>query len=114
MALGFLAMTATLLFAGISGEPHPLWAAVFLLVCALFTIALDALGSSAFMRAVRSYERPQMSAVYRTYLDLSDLLPPLVYSIVLAFFGLGAVFATLGVFCAICGLLTWHYLPKSM
>ena len=48
------------------------------------------------MRAVRSYERPQMTAVYRTYLDLSDLLPPLVYSIVLAFFGLGAVFATLG------------------
>ena len=95
-------------------KPHPLWAAVFLLVCALFTIALDALGSSAFMRAVRTYERPQMSAVYRTYLDLSDLLPPLVYSIVLAFFGLGAVFATLGVFCAVCGLLTWRYLPKSM
>ena len=87
---------------------------MFLLSCALFTIALDALGSSAFMRAVRSYERPQMSAVYRTYLDLSDLLPPLVYSIVLAFFGLGAVFATLGIFCAVCGLLTWHYLPKSM
>ena len=98
MALAFLAMAVSLLLAGISGEPHPLWAAVFLLFCALFTIALDALGSSAFMRAVRSYERPQMSAVYRTYLDLSDLLPPLVYSIVLAFFGLGAVFATLGIF----------------
>ena len=114
MALAFLGMAASLLLAGISGEPHPLWAAVFLLFCALFTIALDAIGSSAFMRAVRSYERPQMSAVYRTYLDLSDLLPPLVYSIVLAFFGLGAVFATLGVFAAICGLLTWYYLPKSM
>ena len=55
-----------------------------------------------------------MSAVYRTYLDLSELLPPLVYSVVLAFFGLGAVFATLGVFCAVCGLLVWRYLPKSM
>jgi len=54
------------------------------------------------------------AAVYRTYLDLSALLPPLVYSIVLAFFGLGAVFATLGIFCAVCGLLTWYYLPKSM
>ena len=31
----------------------------------------------------------QMTAVYRTYLDLSELLPPRVYSIVLAFFGLG-------------------------
>ena len=55
-----------------------------------------------------------MSAVYRTYLDFSELLPPLVYSVVLAFFGLGAVFATLGVFTALCGWLTWRYLPKSM
>ena len=46
-----------------------------------------------------------MTAVYRTYLDLSDLLPPLFYSIVLAFFGLGAVFATLGIFCLVCGCL---------
>ena len=86
----------------------------FLLGSALFAIALDALGSTAFLRAVRAYERPQMSAVYRTYLDLSELLPPLVYSVVLAFFGLGAVFATLGVFAAFCGWLTWRYLPKSM
>ncbi len=55
-----------------------------------------------------------MTAVYRTYLDLSDLLPPLVYSIVLVFFGLGAVFATLGVFTAICGVVVWRYLPKAM
>jgi hypothetical protein len=33
---------------------------------------------------------------------------------VLAFFGLGGVFVTLGLFAAICGLLTWRYLPKSM
>ena len=90
-------MTATLLLAGAAGEAYPLWAPAFPAGCAFFTISLDALGSAAFLRAVRSYERPQMTAVYRTYLDLSDLLPPLVYSIVLAFFGLGAVFATLGV-----------------
>jgi hypothetical protein len=34
--------------------------------------------------------------------------------VALAFFGLGAVFVTLGVFCAICGFFTWRYLPKSM
>ena len=43
-----------------------------------------------------------MTAVYRTNLDLSELLPALVYSIVLGFFGLGAVFVTLGIFCAFC------------
>ena len=114
MTLAFLAMTATLFAAGFFGERFPLVAGFFLLGSALFAIALDALGSTAFLRAVRAYERPQMSAVYRTYLDLSELLPPLVYSVVLAFFGLGAVFTTLGVFAAFCGWLTWRYLPKSM
>lgn len=114
MTLAFVAMTATLLAAGLSGERFPLVAGFFLLGSALFAIALDALGSTAFLRAVRAYERPQMSAVYRTYLDFSELLPPLVYSVVLAFFGLGAVFVTLGVFTAFCGWLAWRYLPKSM
>ena len=66
------------------------------------------------MRSVRSYERPQMAAVYRTYLDFSELTPPLVYSVVLAFFGLGSVFATLGILAVVCGVVTWRYLPKTM
>jgi predicted MFS family arabinose efflux permease len=114
MAFAFFALTATLLAAALGGEQFPLLAACFLLFAAFFTIALDALGSTAFMRAVRSYERPQMTAVYRTYLDFSELIPPLVYSVVLAFFGLGAVFCTLAVFTAICGFFTWRYLPKSL
>lgn len=114
IAFCFVAMTVTLLFAGAAGETYPLWSAAFLLACALFTIALDALGSAAYLRAVRPHDRPQMTAVYRTYLDLSDLLPPLFYSIVLAFFSLGAVFTTLAVFCLVCGWLSWRYLPKSM
>ena len=114
IALAFLAMTLCLLAAGLSGERLPLLTGAFLLACAVFVIALDALGSTAFMRAVRPFERAQMSAVYRTYLDLSELLPPLVYSVVLLLFGLGGVFATLGVFTAICGLISWRYLPKSM
>jgi hypothetical protein len=74
-----------------------------------FCIALDALGSTAFMRAVRAFERPQMTAVYRTYLDLSELLP-LVFSIVLAFFGLGSIFVTLSRrFLGICGFFSWRY-----
>ena len=114
MAAAFAMMTLTLFVAAAAGQAFPRVAALFLLACAFFCIALDALGSTAFMRAVHSYERPQMTAVYRTYLDLSELLPPLVYSVVLAFFGLGAVFATLGLFSAICGLIVWRYLPRSM
>jgi len=114
MGLSFLALSGALLLAGLCGEKLPIWGGAFLLVGALFAVALDALGSTPFLRAVRIHERPQMTAVYRTYLDLSELLPPLVYSIVLAFAGLGAVFATLGMFTAICGLVVWRYLPKSM
>ncbi|PSJ63802.1 MFS transporter [Pseudaminobacter soli (ex Li et al. 2025)] len=114
ITLAFFCMTAALLAAGFTGEKWPLATGGCLLLGALFTVALDALGSTAFMRAVRTYERPQMTAVYRTYLDLSELLPPLVYSVVLSFFGLGAVFCTLGVLTVTCGLLTWRFLPKSM
>ena len=74
MASCFFAMSASLLAVGIAGEAAPLMAAAFLLVSAFFCISLDAVGSAAFMRAVRPWERPQMAAVYRTYLDLSDLL----------------------------------------
>ncbi|MBL8582560.1 MAG: MFS transporter, partial [Rhizobiaceae bacterium] len=114
IAVAFFAMTVTLFAAAFAGQSLPLVAAAFLLACAFFAIAVDALGSTAFMRAVHTYERAQMTAVYRTYLDLSELLPPLVYSIVLAFFGLGGVFATLGVFTAFCGYLVFRHLPRSM
>jgi MFS family permease len=114
ITFSFLAMAASLWVAGAVGEAAPLITAALLLVGALFTIALDALGSTTFLRAVRAYERPQMAAVYRTYLDFSELTPPLVYSVVLAFFGLGAVFTTLGFLAAACGIVAWRYLPKSM
>ena len=114
IALAFFGMSVAMLAAGAVGAAAPLLTAGFLLVGAFFTIAVDALGSTAFMRSVRSYERPQMAAVYRTYLDFSELTPPLVYSVVLAFFGLGSVFATLGILAAVCGAVTWRYLPKSL
>jgi MFS family permease len=113
MTFAYFAMAAMLFAAGGVGEAAPLLTGAFLLCGALFTIALDALGSTVFMRSVRSYERAQMAAVYRTYLDFSELTPPLVYSVVLAFFGLGSVFVTLGLLAAFCGFFTWRYLPKS-
>ena len=114
MTLAFFAMAAALFAAGFAGERLPLVAGGLLLCSAFFAISLDSLGSTPFLRSVRSFERPQMSAVYRTYLDFSELLPPLAYSVVLAFFGLGSVFATLGVFAAVCGVFVWRYLPRSM
>ena len=114
ITVAFAAMAATLFAAGAVGETVPLLTAAFLLGGAFFTIAIDALGSTVFMRAVHPYERAQMAAVYRTYLDFSELTPPMVYSVVLAFFGLGSVFVTLGILAAVCGFVTWRYVPKAM
>ncbi|WP_287092887.1 MFS transporter [Mesorhizobium sp.] len=114
MTSAYFALSAMLLAAGAVGESVPFLTGALLLCGALFAIALDALGSTAFMRSVRFYERAEMAAVYRTYLDFSELTPPLVYSVVLAFFGLGSVFATLGLLAAGCGFVTWRYLPKSL
>ncbi len=114
IALAFAGMTASLFAAGVIGEGAPLLAAALLLVGALFTVAVDALGSTVFMRAVHPFERAQMAAVYRTYLDFSELTPPLVYSVVLAFFGLGSVFVTLSFLQLACCLIAWRYLPKKM
>ncbi|TPJ80032.1 MFS transporter [Mesorhizobium sp. B2-6-2] len=113
MTFAYFAMSAMLFAAGGIGEAAPLLTGALLLCGALFTIALDALGSTVFMRSVRAYEKAQMAAVYRTYLDFSELTPPLVYSVVLAFFGLGSVFITLGILAAFCGFITWRYLPKA-
>jgi MFS family permease len=108
----FAALSAIL--AGLAGEGHAWGAALFLLAGTLFAVALDAVGSTPFLRAVHAYERPQMNAVYRTYLDLSELLPPFVYAIILAFTGLGGVFVALGIFCAACAWISWRHLPRSM
>jgi MFS family permease len=114
IAFAFAAMAVTLFAAGWVSTTAPLITGALLLCGALFTIAIDALGSTVFMRSVHPYERSQMAAVYRTYLDFSELTPPMVYSIVLAFFGLGSVFVTLGLLMAGCAAVSWRYVPKSM
>lgn len=114
VVLSFVLAAVAAAGAGLAGEAHPWIAALFLLFGAAFAIALDAVGSVPFLRAVHPYERPQMTAVYRTNLDMSELLPPLVYSVILGFVGLGGVFAALAVFCALCGFVAWRHLPRSL
>jgi hypothetical protein len=112
--LAFIGLALTGFAAALAGEGHPWPAALLLLAGANFAVALDAVGSAPFLRAVHVYERPQMTAVYRTYLDMSELLPPLVYAIILGFTGLGGVFASFGLFAAYCAFVCYRHLPRSM
>jgi len=102
---------ATLLAAALSTGP---WVtAALLLLGAAFTVVLDALGNIPFLRAVRPLERPQMTTVYRTYIDLAELLPSAFYTVLLLYFDFRAVFVASGCFMlAIAGFTL--FLPKRL
>lgn len=91
----------------------PLAVAGLLLIAALWVSGLDAVGNIPFLRAVRARERPQMTAVFRTYIDLSDLLPSAVFALLLSFFGLESVFAATGLSMLVIGLVA-RRLPRAM
>ncbi len=105
---------AAMLGAGYAGTGAPVWAAVCLLIGAVANSGLDGVGGIPFLRSVRAHERAQMTGVYRSYVDLSDLIPSFTYSFVLLFFPLGTVFLILGAWLAIVGYVAWRYLPRSM
>ena len=72
------------------------------------------MGGIPFLRAVRPHERQRMMPVYRTFLDLSDLLPSFIFAFTLMWLEIGSVFVILGVWLAIVGALAWRYLPRAM
>lgn len=88
-------------------------AAGLLLVASLGASGLDAVGNIPFLRAVRAFERPQMTTVFRTYIDVSELLPPAIFALLLTFFGLESVFATTGAWMIAIGL-TARFLPRRL
>jgi MFS family permease len=100
--------------AGYAGTSQPVLAAICLLIGSIANSALDGVGGIPYLRSVRAHERPQMTGVYRSYIDLSDLLPSLIYSFVLLAFPLGSVFYILGIWLGIVGFVAWRYLPRSM
>ena len=113
-----LVIVASFLLTGICSlaaalaAPWPPLTAALLLAGAFGCSALDAVGNIPFLRSVRARERPQMTTVFRTYLDLSDLLPPMLFALLLSFFGLAAVFLTAGLWMLAIGL-TARLLPRG-
>ena len=100
--------------AGVAGVHSPYVAIGCLLAGSVAASALDGVGGIPFLRAVRHHERQRMTAVYRTYIDFSELIPSFVFAFVLLQFEIGAVFIILGVSLAIVGLISWRHLPRSL
>lgn len=114
LAAAFLAAAALTLVAGIAGPTAPAVAGVTMVAGAFFVALLDGLGPVPFLRAVRVHERAPMTAIYRSYLDASELLPPLAYVFLFPLGGFPAAFAALALLLAAIGLLTLRYLPRGM
>ena len=71
-------------------------------------------GGIPFLRSVRHFERQRMTAVYRTFLDFSELIPAFLFSLALMWLPLGSVFVILAIGLLIIGGLSWRFLPRSM
>lgn len=98
--------------AGLTPLP-PMGIAVLFFLAAIGSVALDAVGNIPFLRAVHYYERSEMTSVFRTYIEASQLIPAAIYTMVLAVAPLQSVFVVLG---AILLVSAWYarYLPKSL
>jgi hypothetical protein len=114
IALAFAAAALASLAAGIAGKDAPYMAAVLLLIGSMGASALDGVGGIPFLRAVRPHERQRMTAVYRTYIDFSELIPSFVFVFALSYFEIGSVFIILAGALAAIGLVSWRFLPRSM
>lgn len=110
----FVLCAVASLGAGLAGTALPYVTIAFLLLGSVAASALDGVGGIPFLRAVRHRERQQMAAVYRTYIDFSELLPAFVFAIALIWMPIGMVFVILSVALAIIGWISWRHLPKSL
>jgi predicted MFS family arabinose efflux permease len=84
-----------------------------LLLASAWVSGLDAVGNIPFLRAVRARERAEMATVFRTYIDLSELLPSALFAVLLSFFSLESVFATMGIAMIVIGLVA-RLLPRAL
>ena len=114
LGLSLIAAGTMALAAGLLSLRLPAAAGVAMVAGGFFTAILDGLGPVPFLRAVRVHERAEMTAVYRTYLDASELLPPLAYFFLFQVGGYVAAFAALAALLATVGGLTLRHLPRGM
>ena len=84
-----------------------------ILFSGLVAVLCDSVGNTLFFRAVRPFERSEMSTVFGSYRSVSGLVFPGIYSGVLIFFPLPGVFIVTGLCMFSAGFLT-RFIPKRM
>ena len=114
IAASFLLLAAMLAGAWAAGIDNGWVVAGFLLGACAASTGLDAIGAVPFYRAVHAAERPEMTAVYRTYADASELVPPLVYGFLLTWFELPVVFLALCLLQLLAAWMSAHFLHPRL
>ncbi len=94
--LGAFAVAGLLTLAVPLVQQAPVLGAMLLVTAAFGMTAIDAGGNLLFMFAVKRRERDEMTTVYSTFRDVADIAPPGVFSVLLRFFELSAVFVVAG------------------
>ena len=89
------------------------WVAIALLLAAtLSMISLDAVANLPFMLLVRRGERTEMTTVYSTYRDCGEMGAPALFTVLLSFAALPAVFAATGALMLALSLLSRTVHPR--
>lgn len=94
-----------------SGDPEI--ASALLIASAVGAVSLDSVAVVTFLRAVRSFERPQMTMVFSIYRDAAALIPPALFAVLLTFFPLPVVFLVNACFALFCAFLALK-LPRGL
>ena len=85
---------------------------VLLVLASAFLILLDVCAGLPFLMAVRPSQRTEMSAVYSTYRDVSNVLTPGVASLVLLVAPLKAIFGVTAASFFSCVLIAGKLHPR--
>ena len=107
IGVGIMTMAAAFFF-------HTPWVGVAMLAGAsLFSVPIDTVGNTAFLRAVHPYERAEMTTVFANYRYTSQMVFPGTFSLLLRSFELPAVFIASGASMVALGLLA-KFIPKRL
>ncbi len=110
----FLLMAAGCFVAGLVGTHVPIVTVIFLLMAAVGATGLDGVGAIPYMRAVRLRERREMTSVYRTFIDVAEIVPGFAFALILSFLPTSSVYVVVGVGALAMAFITWRHLPKSL
>jgi len=112
LVVGFAASGLVTMAVALSGGV-PWLAAIALVAAALTTSTVDGAGNVPFLRAVHPMERAEMTTVFTTYRDVSQLAPPGLFALLLKVFHLPAVFVAGGLGMLVVSCYA-RYLPRRM